>query len=131
MERLGKAPSPTRLARREAIIEAALTVLAEDGYAAAGVARIAARAGVATGSVAYYFGGKDTLFEDPWVTARSIRDSIDGVPRLLRRRRDLNLPAVGRELADLYVAATMAAADVRVTPPATAPGSPDARPGTA
>jgi TetR/AcrR family fatty acid metabolism transcriptional regulator len=195
-----RAPSPTELVRRQQIIDATLAVLAEEGYRSASVARIARRAGVATGSVPYYFGSKDGLFEaavravferggafmaerieaaasppailrcyiesnlafmaahtvdvlataelarhhtfgdaphlaqgeeavvsvlasileqgqrsgdfrafDARVMAHAIRHAIDGVPTRLRRERDLDLTAIGLELADLFDAATRAA----------------------
>lgn len=48
---------------RERIVEAALAVLAERGFAGASIAEIARRAGVATGNVYRYFPGKEALFE--------------------------------------------------------------------
>lgn len=50
-------------ARREAILDAALTVFAEHGYEAARLDDMAARAGVAKGTLYLYFKDKEALFE--------------------------------------------------------------------
>src|SRR4051794_29392311 len=49
---------------RERIVSAALTQLAEGGYASATVQTVAARAGVATGSVYRHFTSKSELFAE-------------------------------------------------------------------
>jgi AcrR family transcriptional regulator len=49
---------------RERIVAAALDLLAEGGYASAGVQAVAARAGVATGSLYRHFASKDELFTE-------------------------------------------------------------------
>ena len=49
---------------REAIVTAALAQVAEGGYASASVQVVAARAGVATGSVYRHFGSKAELFAE-------------------------------------------------------------------
>jgi AcrR family transcriptional regulator len=49
---------------RERILAAALDLLAEGGYASAGVQAVAARAGVATGSLYRHFESKDDLFTE-------------------------------------------------------------------
>ncbi len=51
-------------ARRQAILAAALTVFAESGFAAARLEDVAARAGVAKGTLYLYFKDKETLFEE-------------------------------------------------------------------
>lgn len=48
-------------AQREALLEAAVQLLAEQGYAGCSVAAVAARAGVATGTVYRHFPGKAEL----------------------------------------------------------------------
>jgi TetR/AcrR family transcriptional regulator, fatty acid metabolism regulator protein len=48
-------------ARRAQIIECAIDVIAELGYAQASLAQIASRAGIAKGVISYYFDGKDDL----------------------------------------------------------------------
>jgi AcrR family transcriptional regulator len=50
-------------ARRQAILDAALTVFAERGYEAARLDDVAARAGVAKGTLYLYFKDKEALFE--------------------------------------------------------------------
>ena len=49
---------------RERILSAALELLAEGGYACAGVQAVANRAGIATGSVYRHFASKDDLFTE-------------------------------------------------------------------
>ena len=56
--------------RRQAILEAALAVFAERGFAAARLDDVAARAGVAKGTLYLYFHSKEALFE------ALIRDAI-------------------------------------------------------
>jgi AcrR family transcriptional regulator len=51
----------TERARRAQIVQCAIELIGERGYAAASVARIAERAGVAKSVVLYYFRGKDEL----------------------------------------------------------------------
>ncbi|MGW2177624.1 TetR/AcrR family transcriptional regulator [Streptomyces sp. NPDC001732] len=51
----------TRLAHRERLLDAARQLLAEGGYAAAGVSALARRAGVSTGSVYNHFASKQEL----------------------------------------------------------------------
>jgi AcrR family transcriptional regulator len=53
-----------KAATRERIVDAALELLAEGGYASAGVQAVAARAGVATGSLYRHFASKDDLFTE-------------------------------------------------------------------
>jgi AcrR family transcriptional regulator len=50
--------------RRQAILDAALTVFAECGFEAARLDDVAARAGVAKGTLYLYFKDKETLFEE-------------------------------------------------------------------
>jgi AcrR family transcriptional regulator len=58
----GRKVDPAR--RKEAILAAALTVFAERGYEAARLDDVAARAGVAKGTLYLYFKDKETLFEE-------------------------------------------------------------------
>jgi AcrR family transcriptional regulator len=51
-------------ARKEAILDAALTVFAERGFEAARLDDVAARAGVAKGTLYLYFKDKESLFEE-------------------------------------------------------------------
>lgn len=50
-------------ARKKQIIEAAILVLANEGYARASLSRIAARAGISKSVITYHFAGKDEMFE--------------------------------------------------------------------
>jgi len=54
----------TPAARKQAILDAALTVFAERGFEAARLDDVAARAGVAKGTLYLYFKDKEALFED-------------------------------------------------------------------
>lgn len=64
----GSAPARKRKvapeARRQAILDAALSVFAERGFGPARLEDVAARAGVAKGTLYLYFKDKETLFED-------------------------------------------------------------------
>lgn len=51
-------------ARRAQIIEAAVAVVAEQGYARASLARIAEHAGISKGVVTYHFSGKDEILHE-------------------------------------------------------------------
>jgi AcrR family transcriptional regulator len=62
---------------RERIVRAALDQLAEGGYASAGVAIVARRAGVATGSVYRHFPSKADLFAE--VFRRAAQREVDAV----------------------------------------------------
>jgi AcrR family transcriptional regulator len=53
-----------KAAARERIVAAAMQLLAEGGYASAGVQAVAGRAGVATGTVYRHFASKDELFTE-------------------------------------------------------------------
>lgn len=57
-------PAGKRARRRQAILDAALAVFAEEGYANARLDEIAARAGVAKGTLYLYFRDKEGLFEE-------------------------------------------------------------------
>ena len=60
-------PAKTRMARaksdkqRQALIEAAIRVVAREGHPGATVGALAKEAGLAAGIVSFYFGGKDKL----------------------------------------------------------------------
>jgi AcrR family transcriptional regulator len=56
-------PSFLESARRAQIVDAAIETLAEEGYRAATLARIAARAKVSKSVIVYHFGGKDEVLE--------------------------------------------------------------------
>jgi len=77
-------------AARERIVDAALTQLAEGGYASASVVAVARRAGVATGSVYRHFPSKADLFAE--VFRRASADLVDAVAQALAAAE----PVVGR-----------------------------------
>jgi AcrR family transcriptional regulator len=55
-------------ARRAQIVESAIEVIAEVGYAKTSMARIAQRAGISRGLISYHFAGKDELIGQVLVT---------------------------------------------------------------
>ena len=55
-------------ARRAQIVESAIAVIAEVGYANTSMARIARRAGISRGLISYHFSGKDELIAQVLVT---------------------------------------------------------------
>jgi AcrR family transcriptional regulator len=59
-----RAPKVETEARRQAILDAALSVFAEHGFEAARLDDVAERAGVAKGTLYLYFKHKEALFED-------------------------------------------------------------------
>ncbi|QKG22356.1 TetR/AcrR family transcriptional regulator [Actinomadura verrucosospora] len=54
----------TELARRRQIVDGAIDVLADEGYAAASLAAIAQRVGISKGVISYHFAGKDELLSE-------------------------------------------------------------------
>src|SRR5215210_5993981 len=77
-------------AARERIVSAALTQLAEGGYASASVVAVARRAGVATGSVYRHFPSKGDLFAE--VFRRASQREVD----VLRSTGDRSEPVTRR-----------------------------------
>ena len=59
-------------ARRRQIVDAAIEVIAESGYAQASLERIALRAGISRGLISYHFAGRDDLMAA--VVARAYED---------------------------------------------------------
>lgn len=64
MNRPGIAPARGRIDKRQAILDAAFTVFAREGYTQAGMDVIAAEAGVAKATVYSHFGDKETLLRE-------------------------------------------------------------------
>lgn len=60
----GRVPAGRKAQRRRQILDAALAVFAEQGFAAARLDDIAARTGVAKGTLYLYFESKEALFEE-------------------------------------------------------------------
>ena len=88
-------PTPRTEARkaatREAIVAAALDQVAEGGYASAGVQAVAARAGVAVGTVYRHFPSKADLFAE--VFRRASQRELDVMAQVAE---DATLPARDR-----------------------------------
>ena len=80
-----------KAATRARIVSAAIDQLADGGYASAGVQTVAARAGVATGSVYRHFASKSDLFAEVFRQAaerelQAIRDAAADDGRPIRER---------------------------------------------
>ncbi|AOS62157.1 TetR/AcrR family transcriptional regulator [Actinoalloteichus hymeniacidonis] len=95
-----------RIDKRQAILSAAFTVFAREGYAQAGVSVIAAEAGVAKPTVYSHFGDKENLFRAT-ITAeadRALATNLAVVERLMDRGQDLStlLAEVGYDLVECY-----------------------------
>ncbi|WP_344241128.1 TetR/AcrR family transcriptional regulator [Kribbella hippodromi] len=94
-----------RIDKRQAILDAAFTVFARDGYRQAGVDTVAAAAGVAKHTVYNHFGDKQSLFR---AAIEALAD--DALTRNLTalealrvdRDADASLTEVGRNLAICY-----------------------------
>jgi TetR/AcrR family transcriptional regulator, transcriptional repressor of aconitase len=54
-------PVGDRAAKRTELLDAAISVIAQDGVAAASLRRVAERAGTSTGAVTYYFANKEEM----------------------------------------------------------------------
>ncbi|WP_431921537.1 TetR/AcrR family transcriptional regulator C-terminal domain-containing protein [Amycolatopsis tucumanensis] len=95
-----------RIDKRQAILDAAFTVFARQGYAQACVAEVAAEAGVAKPTVYNHFSEKANLFRESMTAeaAKAIADNLAAVDRLRDTGEDLRaaLEQVGRRLIDCY-----------------------------
>lgn len=99
---------------RRRILEAARDVMAEDGWKGAQVALIAARAGVATGSVYRYFESKSVLFSHVLSAVSEheltiLRSIIEGPGSASKRLHDAVLAFVRRGLKSRKLAYTLIA----------------------
>lgn len=63
-EKRSETPTFAQQARRSQIVDCAIQALAEEGYAAASLANIGARAGIGKSVIAHHFGSKDHLLEE-------------------------------------------------------------------
>jgi AcrR family transcriptional regulator len=66
-------PQPAKVQRRDAILDAACTVLAEQGLAATRISDVAKRVGISPGHVLYYFESKADLFMQ---SLRTVEDRL-------------------------------------------------------
>ncbi|MFF7774866.1 TetR/AcrR family transcriptional regulator [Streptomyces tanashiensis] len=71
-------PTGDHTAKREALLKAAASVIAEEGYANASLRKVAQRAGHTTGAVTYYFANKEELLT---ALAESRFDAYDAMLR--------------------------------------------------
>ncbi|MEW1750368.1 TetR/AcrR family transcriptional regulator [Streptomyces angustmyceticus] len=78
----GASPVTRRTSTRRRLFDAAVTLIAEQGFSATTVDEIADRAGVAKGTVYYNFASKNVLYEE------LLRDGIDLLADSLRRAAD-------------------------------------------
>ncbi|WP_274910661.1 TetR/AcrR family transcriptional regulator [Streptomyces sp. WZ-12] len=76
----GRGRSVIEKVRRAQIIEAAIEVIAERGFAKASMAQIAARAGVSKGVISYHFAGKEELI------ARTVEEVYEGLGAFVASR---------------------------------------------
>lgn len=100
------APARGRIDKRQAILDAAFTVFARQGYAQAGVDVIAAEAGVAKATVYNHFGDKETLLRQA-ITAQADRALARNMATLERLTDDggelcATLEEVGHSLLRCY-----------------------------
>jgi TetR/AcrR family transcriptional repressor of mexJK operon len=95
-----------RIDKRQAILAAAFTVFAREGYAQAGVDEIAAAAGVAKATVYSHFGDKETLLREAIAASadQALVENLAVVDRLTDRGDDLRatLEDVGHRLLQCY-----------------------------
>lgn len=94
-----------RIDKRQAILDAAFTIFARDGYRAAGVDAIAAAAGVAKHTIYNHFGDKESLFRAvvAGLSDQALTRNLAAV-ELLREPGDLTamLTETGLRLAECY-----------------------------
>lgn len=78
-------PSPSKAERRDALVRAAIEVIAEKGLSGTRVADIGDRSGISPGHVLYYFDGKSDIFMR---ALRTIEDELrDEIRESWRRLR--------------------------------------------
>jgi AcrR family transcriptional regulator len=73
-------------AKRTELLEAAIQVIARDGYAGASMRRVAQHAGCTTGAVTYYFANKEEMVT---AVAQSLFDKADALLEANRNLHDL------------------------------------------
>ncbi|ALG08563.1 TetR/AcrR family transcriptional regulator [Kibdelosporangium phytohabitans] len=95
-----------RIDKRQAILDAAFTVFAREGYARAGVDTIAAAAGVAKATVYSHFGDKETLLREAIAASadQALAENLAVLDRLTGRGDDLRatLEDVGLRMLQCY-----------------------------
>jgi AcrR family transcriptional regulator len=73
--------------RRAQIVDAAITVVAEEGYARASMARIAQQAGLSKGLLSYHFRNKEHLLE------QALRTTFEAITEAIVDELDVSAPA--------------------------------------
>lgn len=88
---------------REAILEAATDVFAEQGYASATMQTVGLRAGLSRGTPGYFFGSKEKLYQA--VLARAFEQARGSLRAAQEEAEKLNLdgPAVFRHAVSAYL----------------------------
>jgi len=81
-------PIGDRAAQRAKLLKAAMSVIAEEGYAGASLRKVADRAGFTTGAVTYYFDNKESMMA---AAAEHMFDEFDLLLRPARRAVDIRL----------------------------------------
>ncbi len=79
-------PSFIEAARRQQLIQAAITVVASVGYAQASVARIAQQVGISKGLIAYHFRNKEDLL------AQTLKETFRTIGAAVTQALDLTQP---------------------------------------
>lgn len=103
-------PVGDRDAKRTALLDAALAVISEEGYAAASLRKVAERAGCTTGAVTYYFASREEMMAAILESRFDLWDSLargDGGDGDLRQslQRWLNWANAEESVADLQLIA--------------------------
>ncbi|MEV5592641.1 TetR/AcrR family transcriptional regulator [Streptomyces sp. NPDC052496] len=104
-EAVAPAHGPRRGATRRKLFDAAVTLIAEQGFSATTVDEIAERAGVAKGTVYYNFASKNVLYEE------LLRDGIDLLAASLQDAADRAVRADGGTRVDALDAMIRAGLD--------------------
>ncbi|MFI6850900.1 TetR/AcrR family transcriptional regulator [Streptomyces sp. NPDC050416] len=94
VESAGTEETPTRQDRtvRSALLDAALEVFTERGYADAGLAEIAARSGIPVGSLFQHYGGKRGLYLTLWEEFREAQERRTAATLAAERGRGVDDP---------------------------------------
>ncbi|MDH4556237.1 TetR/AcrR family transcriptional regulator [Pseudomonas sp. BN417] len=73
-------------AKRAELLAAAITVIAQEGYAGASMRRVAQHAGCTTGAVTYYFANKEEMVG---AVAQNLFDRVDALLEINREQLDI------------------------------------------
>ena len=101
---MSQSPAPDK---RRAILDAAITVFARQGFHSARVSDVAAEAGVAYGLVYHYFDSKDQmlneLFSERWsLLLQAIRDADTELDLAAQDRTREQLPSLASRRSQAY-----------------------------